>query len=81
MGTHICSLKEVRRGSDEGAEFGSRRRDGEGMEMVAAWACESGEDGETETRSVLPGERGTRQTRAQSGGRSCDGVTRNKSDI
>lgn len=43
---------------------------------------QSGEEkGKTEARSVLSGERGTRQLREHSGGRSCDGVTRNKSDI
>ncbi len=43
---------------------------------------QSGEEkGRTEARSVLSGERGTRQLREHSGGRSCDGVTRNKSDI
>lgn len=40
-----------------------------------------GGNGKTEAHSVLSSERGTRQLREHSGGRSCDGVTRNKSDI
>lgn len=71
----------------------SRGRGGErecicGVELVRAcqrlWLVlvQSGEEkGKTEARSVLSGERGTQQLREHSGGRSCDGVTRSKSDI
>ena len=59
-----------------------------GGELARAWKwlwlalVQSGEEkGKTEARSVFSGERGTRQLREHSGGRSCDGVTRNKSDI
>lgn len=56
-----------------------------GSELVRAWkwlrlARRGEKTGKTEARSVLSGQRGTRRLRERYGGRSCDGVTRNKSD-
>lgn len=90
MERHISSLREVRRGCDSG-EGREKERECRPIcwgELVRAckwlWPVlvQSGEEkGKTEARSVLSDERGTRQLREHSGGRSCDGVTRNKSDI
>lgn len=87
MERHISSLREVGRGCDEGEEEECVFVGGGGGKLVRAckwlWlvVVQSGEEKRGRQRLVVCCLVKEGQLREHSGGRSCDGVTRNKSDI